>query len=73
MPMPVSLVSKSSPQGAQARLWLAAKEHLELVPQDQILECKLVAGTTAIHKDAKQHQDKAQHRGGHIKVGFATG
>jgi hypothetical protein len=46
--------------------WLAAKEHLELVPQDQILERKLVAGTTAIHKDAKQHQDEAQRRGGSI-------
>jgi len=37
---------------AQARLWLAAKEHLELVSQDQILERKLLAGTTAINKDA---------------------
>lgn len=28
------------------------KEHLELVPQNQILERKVLAGTTAIYKDA---------------------
>jgi len=51
---------------AQARLRLATKEHLELVSQDQILERKVSAGTTAINKDAKQHQEKAQHRRGSI-------
>src|SRR6266571_9541467 len=35
---------------AQARLRLTAKEHLELVSQDQVLERKVLAGTTAINK-----------------------
>jgi hypothetical protein len=51
---------------AQARLWLAAKEHLELGSQDQVLERKVLAGTTAINKDAKHHQEEAQHRRGSI-------
>jgi hypothetical protein len=51
---------------AQARLWPSAKEHLELVSQDQVLERKVLAGTTAINKDAKQHQKEAQHRRGSI-------
>ena len=34
----------------QTRLWLATKEHLELVSQDQILERKILAGTTAIKR-----------------------
>jgi len=50
----------------QTRLWLATKEHLELVSQNQILERKILAGTTAINKDAKQHQEEAQHRRGSI-------
>ena len=36
--------------------------------QDQILERKVLAGTTAINKDAKQHQEEAQHRRGSILV-----
>jgi hypothetical protein len=36
------------------------------VSQDQILERKILAGTTAINKDAKQHQEEAQHRRGSI-------
>jgi hypothetical protein len=51
---------------AHARLWLAAKQHLELVSQDQVLKRKVLAGTTAINKDAKQHQEEAQHRRGSI-------
>ncbi len=51
---------------AQTRLWLAAKEHLELVSQDQILQRKVLPYTTAINKDAKQHQEEAQHRRGSI-------
>jgi hypothetical protein len=42
------------------------EEHLELVSQDQILERKILAGTTAIKKDAQQHQEEAQHRRGGI-------
>ena len=30
--------------------------------QDQVLERKVLAGTTAINEDAKQHQEEAQHR-----------
>ena len=41
----------------QTRLWLTAKEHLELVLQDQILERKVSARTTAIHNYAKQHHE----------------
>ena len=48
----------------QTRLWLATKEYFELVSQDQILERKILTGTTAINKDAKQHQEEAQHRRG---------
>jgi len=51
---------------AYARLWLAAKEHLELVSKDQILKRKVLVGTTAINKNAKQHQEEAQHRRGSI-------
>jgi hypothetical protein len=50
----------------QTRLWLAAKEHLELVSQDQILERKVSARTTAINDYAKQHHEEAQHRRGSI-------
>ena len=56
----------------QTRRWLATKEHLELVSQDQILERKILAGTTAINEDAKQAS-----RGGpapareHIRAGRA--
>jgi len=57
---------KDSIPVAQTQLWLAAKEHLELVSQDQILERKVLAGTTTINKDAKQHQEEAQHRRGSI-------
>jgi hypothetical protein len=38
----------------QTQLWLAPKEHLELVSQDQILERKVLAGTTAINNDSNQ-------------------
>jgi len=58
------------PQGpigiAQARLRLAAKQHLKLVSQDHVLERKVLLGTTAINQDAKQHQEEAQHRRGSI-------
>jgi len=37
-----------------------------LVPQDQILKRKVLAGTKAINKDANQHQEEAQHRRGII-------
>jgi hypothetical protein len=57
---------KDSIPVVQTRLWLAPKEHFELVSQDQILERKILAGTTAINKDAKQHQEEAQHRRGSI-------
>ena len=50
----------------QTRLWLAAKEHLELVLQDQILEGKVSARTTAINDYAEQHHEEAQHRRGSI-------
>ena len=30
--------------------------------QDQVLERKVLAGTTAINWDAKHHQEEAQHR-----------
>jgi hypothetical protein len=33
-----------------------------LVAQDQVLERKVLAGTTAINQDAKQYQEEAQHR-----------
>jgi hypothetical protein len=51
---------------AQARLWLAANEHLELVSQHQIFERKVSAGTKAINKDSRQHHEEAQHRRGSI-------
>ena len=51
---------------AQARLWLAAKEYIELVSQDQVLERQVLAGTKAVNKDAKEHQEEAQHRRGSI-------
>src|SRR5579859_4645093 len=57
---------KDSIPVVQTRLWLAKKEHLELVSQDQILERKVSEGTTAINKHAKQHQEEAQHRRGSI-------
>lgn len=50
----------------QARFGLAAKEHLELMWQDQVLERKVLAGTTAINKDAQQRQEEAHHRRGSI-------
>jgi hypothetical protein len=65
-PEPPHPDQKNPVSAAQARLWLAAKEHLELVSQDQVLERKVLAGTTAINKDAKQHQEEAQHRRGSI-------
>jgi hypothetical protein len=34
---------------AQARLWLAPQQHLELVSQEQVLERKALLGTTAIN------------------------
>jgi hypothetical protein len=37
------------------------------VSQDQILERKILTGTTAINEDAKQHQEEAQHRRGSIQ------
>ena len=51
---------------ARGRLWLAAKQRLELVSRDEVLEGKVAAGTTAINQDAKQHQEEAQHRRGSI-------
>jgi hypothetical protein len=36
------------------------------VSKDQILKRKVLAGTTAINKDAQQHQEEAQHRRGSI-------
>src|SRR6266571_8581184 len=50
----------------QTRLWLAAQEDLELVAQDQVLERKVLAGTTAINQDTKRHREEAQHRRGSI-------
>jgi len=37
-----------------------------LVSQDEVLEYKVLAGTTAINQDAKQHREEAQHRRGSI-------
>ena len=51
---------------AQTRLWFAPKQHLELMSQDQILERKVLAGTTAINQGAKQHREEAKHRRGSI-------
>ncbi len=34
--------------------------------KDQVLECEVAAGATAINQDAKQHQEEAQHRRGSI-------
>jgi hypothetical protein len=36
------------------------------VSQDQVLERNVLAGTTAINKDAKQHEEEVQHRRGSI-------
>src|SRR5207245_9882133 len=47
---------------AQERLWLAAKQHLEVVSKEQVLECEVAAGATAINQEAKQHQDEAQNK-----------
>jgi hypothetical protein len=44
-----------------------------LVLPDQILERKILAGTTAINKDAKQDQGEAQHRRASISGQVAQG
>src|SRR5260370_5383207 len=43
---------------AQARLWLAAQQHLDLVSRDQVLERKVLAGKATIHKDPKHLQSE---------------
>src|SRR5665213_646540 len=42
-PEPPQPDPKNSIPVVQTRLWLATKEHLELLSQDQILECKILA------------------------------
>jgi len=42
------------------------------VAQDQILEDQVVAGATDINKDAKEQNEKAQHRRGRISADFLS-
>jgi hypothetical protein len=57
---------------AQARLWLAAKEHLELVSQDQVLERKVLPGTTAINRREATSRGSPAPAREHIRAGRAA-